>query len=379
MKQSRRCAVIPLHLPLGYPCDYIEQTARVLSRSRQVILFDFRTSYSWKMLIFGKKLPVFIRSVRAIARGRGIVGFTPLAVLPFQQLGWIRSLNTILGVVELRLLLAFLRRQVITWSFSPVAEPVAGRLGEHDSVYDCVDYYGDARTPGLRAPEAHLMRRVRHVAFNSAALAQAKMRTYPFIRDKSAVTVCGCDAGAFGKKSPLPREYGKGKKAVLTGHFDYRLDTVLLDRIMKDCPEIRFYLIGPVSPDIMKAFAAVLKNRNACYLGAKPKAAMPAYMRHADIGLIPYDIRYESVRFANPMKAYEYLASGIPVVSTWIRGLSGLPGDIVSLARGAKEFGNAMRDMTGTWSDGKARKAQETAAVHSWENKVGHIMNAFHL
>jgi len=242
-----------------------------------------------------------------------------------------------------------------------------------------VDYYGDAKTPWLRAPEAKLMRRVGHIAFNSAALAQAKLRMHPFIRDKSAVTVCGCDAGAFGNKSPTPPEYVKGKKAVLVGHLDYRLDIKLLEKVMEDCPDIRFYLIGPVDPDIRKEFETLSRKSNASYLGAKPKASIAAYMKHADVGIIPYDTRNESVRFANPMKAYEYLASGIPVISTGIRGLLGLTREIISLSRGAKEFGTAMQTMMKSWSRGKARRAQETALMHSWENKVGHIIRIYHL
>jgi hypothetical protein len=48
---------------------------------------------------------------------------------------------------------------------------------------------------------------------------------------------------------------------------------------------------------------------------------MPSYLQHADMGIIPFDVRNhrELIDAVNPLKVYEYLAAGLPVVATdWL-------------------------------------------------------------
>ena len=55
--------------------------------------------------------------------------------------------------------------------------------------------------------------------------------------------------------------------------------------------------------------------QNIHFLGRKPYADLPAYCRQFDVGLIPFKVN-ELTRAVNPIKLREYLAAGLPVVST---------------------------------------------------------------
>jgi glycosyltransferase involved in cell wall biosynthesis len=54
---------------------------------------------------------------------------------------------------------------------------------------------------------------------------------------------------------------------------------------------------------------------NLHFLGRRPYETLPAYCRHFDVGLIPFKVN-ELTRAVNPIKLREYLAAGLPVVST---------------------------------------------------------------
>jgi len=81
------------------------------------------------------------------------------------------------------------------------------------------------------------------------------------------------------------------------------------------------------------------KLPNIHYLGAKPYAELPAYMAGWDIALLPFALN-ESTRFISPTKTPEYLAAGLPVVSTPIRDVVAPYGvaELANIGRSAADF-----------------------------------------
>ncbi len=67
------------------------------------------------------------------------------------------------------------------------------------------------------------------------------------------------------------------------------------------------------------------------FVGAVPHSAMPAYLAHADIGVAPFDVgAHAPLRLAfywSPLKIFEYMASGLPVVAPALPRLQSLVGD----------------------------------------------------
>ncbi len=85
--------------------------------------------------------------------------------------------------------------------------------------------------------------------------------------------------------------------------------------MLKPGPEWQIILIGPVvkiDPEVLP------RHANIHYLGSKTYHELPAYLSGWDVSMIPFLLN-DSTRFISPTKTPEYLAAGIPVVSTAIR------------------------------------------------------------
>jgi glycosyltransferase involved in cell wall biosynthesis len=93
---------------------------------------------------------------------------------------------------------------------------------------------------------------------------------------------------------------------------DERMDLELVRALAEQRPDWRFVMIGPVAkidPD------ALPRLPNLHWLGGKAYAELPAYLSGWDAGFMPFALN-ESTRFISPTKTPEFLAAGLPVVST---------------------------------------------------------------
>lgn len=73
---------------------------------------------------------------------------------------------------------------------------------------------------------------------------------------------------------------------------------------------------------------------NCHFLGLKPQHSLPAYLQHARVGWLPW--RVDAVtRATSPLKVYEYLAMGLPVVGPAVEPLLGIPGVLPVVAPAA--------------------------------------------
>ncbi len=113
---------------------------------------------------------------------------------------------------------------------------------------------------------------------------------------------------------------------------------------------------------------------NIHLLGTRPYAQLPAVLRAADAGLIPY-ARNALTESVFPMKVYEYLAAGLPVVATPLPALAGRRrGRHGPRRRGPRAPAGARRSP----SDSPERRAARSraAAAHSWERRLEEIATA---
>src|SRR3989337_1525783 len=98
---KRKIIVIPLHISLGFPCDYLDQTAKILAKNNLVILFDFRKPLSWRNILNGESLLQYISNVRKILSfKKGVIYFRPLSFPPFQSISSLIKANKKFGVMQ---------------------------------------------------------------------------------------------------------------------------------------------------------------------------------------------------------------------------------------------------------------------------------------
>lgn len=108
------------------------------------------------------------------------------------------------------------------------------------------------------------------------------------------------------------------------------------------------------------------------FLGLKPQAALPGYLAHADLGFLPWKVSGVT-RATSPLKVYEFIATGLPVVAPDLEPLRGIPG--VRTTRGRSAFIQALgatgRRVVG---DDEATAMRRFARESSWSRRVDELL-----
>ncbi|MCB7137026.1 glycosyltransferase [Cellulosimicrobium marinum] len=192
------------------------------------------------------------------------------------------------------------------------------------ALYDVTDdWLAAERTPDeharLVADEGLLLDRCAEVVVCSPGLVTTKGA----VRDVVLVTN-GVDVERYRTPLPRPADLPAGRTAVYVGtvHPD-RFDLPLLDRTAREADGAgSVVLVGPVV-DVDRTVLAGFADAGVTVLGSRPRDVVPAYLQHADVLLVPH-VRTPFTESLDPIKAYEYLAVGRPVVSTPVAGFRDL-------------------------------------------------------
>jgi glycosyltransferase involved in cell wall biosynthesis len=124
----------------------------------------------------------------------------------------------------------------------------------------------------------------------------------------------GVDFGHFSKNftsEPADMRYIKRPRAIYVGALDGWFDVHLLERTASRLRDVSFIIIGPPAIDLRRLSAL----SNVHILGHRPYDIVPHYMAGSDIGIIPFK-RNALTDCISPIKLFEYMASGLPVVAT---------------------------------------------------------------
>jgi len=202
------------------------------------------------------------------------------------------------------------------WYYTPMALSFSGHLHPALTVYDCMDELSAFKfaPPRLVALEEELFSRADVVFTGGRSLYQAKRDKHPSVHAFPS----SIDHAHFAQARTIAQEPADqaalpaGPRLGFYGVVDERFDLELIRGAAAASPEWQFIIIGPV----VKIDPATLpQGANIHYLGSRTYAELPAYLSGWDIALIPFALN-ESTRFISPTKTPEYLAAGVPVVST---------------------------------------------------------------
>lgn len=173
----------------------------------------------------------------------------------------------------------------------------------------------------------------------------------------------GVDASHFATQFDQPQEYNSIAKPIIlyVGSLDERFDLKLLIKTAKRSPKLQFVIIGPESKERIPE-----EIQNITALGPKPYEQIPAFMQHADIGILPLKMT-EANHARSPMKIYEYGMCGLPVVSTPLRELKNRNEKFIIFAEDPEQFGHQIREALKQKKTLRAI-AQRSSKNHSWES-----------
>jgi glycosyltransferase involved in cell wall biosynthesis len=360
---------------------------RELARTRRVLWLNSVTARS-PDLSSTRDLRRAARKLREFARGPVRVAddlwvFTPL-VLPFPHIALVRRLNARIVRATVRALRARLRiGDFQLWTFLPNAAPYLGMPGQTLSVYYCVDehaLFSSLDRDRTAAAERELLANVDLVFATSESLAERKRALNPHTH----VAQHGVDHARFAEAldaaTPEPADVAglPYPRLGFDGALADWVDLGLIAELARQRPDWSIVLIGDEQADT----SAVVGIPNVHLLGRRRNDALPAYCKAFDVGLIPYRMSAQ-LPFRNPIKLREYLAAGLPVVSTpmpdvrryerWCAIADTAPGFVESVEEALRHDSLALRQersramMAETWS---ARAAEIDRVVTEREQEV---------
>jgi glycosyltransferase involved in cell wall biosynthesis len=318
----------------------------------------------------GRKLGSLGRGAQELFPGLHV--FTPL-VLPFPHSGTAAALNRLIlrsSVAGLRRRLRMPRFQL--WSFLPTAEPYVGHLGEELSVYYCIDEWSQFRNVDRQAialQEERLLGKVDVVFASSQTLLDRKQRFNPEVH----LVTHGVDhdhfSSALEEETPLAPELAAARQPVIGffGLIEDWIDTDLIAHVAKRRPDWTVCLIGRAVSDVSK----LQTLSNVLLLGRRPYAMLPRYCKGFDVGLCPFRIN-ELTLHVNPIKLREYLAAGLPVVSTDLPECRLHP-EWTRIGREPDEFVREIEAALKDGSPGARRKRSDAMRAETWDAKIEQV------
>jgi UDP-galactopyranose mutase len=273
-------------------------------------------------------------------------------------------------------------QKYIAWYYTPMALEHSRFLTPKATVYDCMDELSLFRNapPELTENERKLFERSDLVFTGGVSLFEAKRkqhaRVYPF--PSSVDCAHFAQARTLGDTAEGQKHLGRPRLGY-AGVIDERIDLDLIRGIASSQPDWQLIMIGPV----VKIDPAALPQRpNIHWLGMKDYASLPVYMAGWDVALMPFAIN-ESTRYISPTKTPEYLAAGLPVVSTPIRDVERQYGDLglVQIERNVDGFCAAAEramafGMSLKWRERADAFLQTLSWDRTWEDMNGLIESA---
>jgi UDP-galactopyranose mutase len=260
----------------------------------------------------------------------------------------------------------------VLWYWTPMMRPFSRHVVGRAVVWDCMDELSGFAfaPPSLIQREAELLEDAHLVFTGGYELYRSKRDRHPAVYPfPSSVDVAHfARARAEGLKDPFDQAAVPRPRVGWFGVIDERMDLELVDRVAADHPAWGFVLIGPV----VKITPEMLPRRpNLHWLGMKPYDALPAYIAHWDVAILPF-AHNPATRYISPTKTPEYLAAGRPVVSTSIADVVRPYGErgLVRIADTPEAFGQAIAAALAEDPDRRRARADAFLARLSWEDTV---------
>ena len=323
-----------------------------------------------------KRLIRGLRGVRHVSDNVWV--YSPL-VLPFHSSRMVRRINRWLIQGSTRLIGRLLRfTRPIVWTYNPLVYSLWDGLDASLRVYHCVDDLaavpGVPRTP-VRAAEESIVGKADAVFATSreldkrlSGLCPGKAHCLPNVADFAHFTKAGLTGPVPHDLEAIPRP----RIGFIGTVSSYKLDVDLILAIADRKPEWHWVLVGPLGTGDSLSLNKQLGKTNVHLLGHRDYSTLPDYLRGIDVATIPCKLN-EYTRSMFPMKFFEYLAAGKPVVTTPLDALMEYS-DVCIVAGNAEEFCDAIdRILAGHAPDREACMAM--ARAHTWDTRLDAMLH----
>ncbi|MBI5750175.1 MAG: glycosyltransferase [Nitrospinae bacterium] len=266
----------------------------------------------------------------------------------------------------------------IVWSFDYRTSEFKGKLKESLFIYHCVDEWAEMPVPFLKK---EIIGKIENRLAGNADIVFASARKLEErlskINKNTFYIPHGVDYGHFSQDidngSFLPEDIKdiKGTVVGFSGTIENWVDIGLIEYIARQKQEWTLLFVGMIghSADVSN----LKKYKNIIFTGLKKREELPKYLKVMDVCIIPFKIN-RLTEGVNPLKLYEYLAAGKPVVSTPLLEVQRM-GDMVKIADGYDAFIKAIEESMKENTTEDIEKRRSIARESSWDVKVREMEN----
>lgn len=265
----------------------------------------------------------------------------------------------------------------IDWIYYPEQLPHIG--DEAFAVYECYDEYNaDPRGAGPRreALESRLLERADLVVATSRSLLEARRararhsHLLPNAVDYAALSAAQAAGDLPSEVARIPEP-----RIGFLGYLKDAVDTELLFRLMTREPGWSWVFLGPPDGIDPEGLARLRALPNAHFLGFVPPRDLARYLRGMRLGVIPFKTQGAYHQAINPLKLYQYMAAGLPVVSTDLPEVRPFSPP-VRLAREPEAFMAELRDLVerdALWAEARAA-GDAIARRETWDHRADDML-----
>jgi len=259
----------------------------------------------------------------------------------------------------------------------PLWAPLAERLKrefEFPIVYDCHDLLSGFRgiSSEIVAAEPALIENADMVCFTSQWLLDETVRDRPAIRGKSVVVRNAVSLEDYSGLGPRERS---GKPTIgYAGSLDFWFDVEAIRKAALRHPEWLFTLVGRIESESIQPLTSL---PNVVLEGEVPYAELPQRMAAFDVAVIPF-LKIPLTLATNPLKLYEYLCLGIPIVSTRLPEIEPFDG-LVYLSEGADDFIRQLEAAVAEDNPGLRSQRKAAAKSNSWRARCEQLQQRLDL
>ena len=300
----------------------------------------------------------------------------PPALPFFYKFRWINRLNQ-------RKIARFVREKMrehgfedaVLWVYSPVTADLVDLVPHKALVYDCVDRhsaYGGLMDPALvDAMELELAAKTDMTFATAASLAERLKSAQP----EAEFIPNGANFERFfeaSKPQPVPEDLQSIPHPIFgfVGALQTCIEYGFVEAAAKARPDWQFVWIGNEKPGA--DLSALRAMGNVHFLGVKPNADLPKYLAQFDVCLNLFDAGPLS-KDVSPLKFYEYLATGKPIVSTRQPDQVLQFSDIIHIADDAKSFEASCEAALEDTQPERTQLRIEAGRNSSWDARVGEM------
>jgi uncharacterized SAM-binding protein YcdF (DUF218 family) len=309
--------------------------------------------------------------------GENLFVYAPLIVpLPYSRVArWINRVLLLRAVRRWMGATGFHRP--ITWTFlpTPLARDIIQGVESAVTVYYCIDDFASSSHEArrIRASEEQMFREADLVFVTSAKLRDRaaqfseRVHLFPF----------GVNFAAFARvresRDEAPTDLRALTRPIVgyVGGLHQWVDQALVRELAARMPDVTFAMVGPTQCDVSE----LRRESNIHLLGVKPHADVPRYVKAFDVGVVPYKLTDYTAN-VYPTKLNEYLAVGVPVVTTdlpEIRRFNTRHGGVVAVAEDAEAFAAAIRAALNDSKPADVARRLAVAHENSWESRIAEM------